>query len=291
MANYEAVAGALHVMTHSRGFTLSQKRITVSTVGVPRGMLALADDFPGVALALSLHAPTQELRTQIVPAARAWPLTQLVSAMDECAHRRGAPIMIEYVLLHKVNDRVEHAEQLAALLADRACWVNVIPYNPNYSVGIEAYDAPPEADVNAFRARLVELGVHARVRVEMGQDISGACGQLALVSKAEKGARLEDSLPTDPTAQPSADVEDLPGLGSGRRRPGTGLPVARRRRAGAQGAKGAALSTVALTQEPTPTIADRVYDVLRNLFLLAAALATLGALLRPRDVDPAALER
>lgn len=149
-------------------------------------------------LALSLHAPTQELRTRIVPSARAYPLPRLMDAVDEYIHRTGRTVMMEYVLLKGVNDSDEVAHQLGRLLQGRLVMVNIIPYNPNYAVGIEEFDPPSDADTERFCAIVRDqYALYTTVRAEMGQDVSGACGQLALVrmpTQAGEKATFEEGV-------------------------------------------------------------------------------------------------
>lgn len=184
--NYEAVMRAVRSMT-GRCFGLSLNHITISTVGVVPRMLSLARDAPGVNLALSLHAPTQELRQRIVPAARAYKLDRLVAALDAYLLASNKSVLVEYVMLAGVNDSGAEAHALGALLAPRKVVVNLIPYNPT-DVSAEFRSSSPH-DVTAFQRVLREqYGLHATVRQEKGQDIGGACGQLVLLSSGPLAA-------------------------------------------------------------------------------------------------------
>mmetsp|Transcript_95516 Transcript_95516/g.273995 ORF Transcript_95516/g.273995 Transcript_95516/m.273995 type:complete len:516 (-) Transcript_95516:65-1612(-) len=207
--NWRAVSSALQTLTDNAclgKYSLPPSRVTVSTVGVVPRMLQLAEEFPAVNLALSLHAPTQELREQIVPSAKQTPLSELLSALDaHAASRRHSPgataTMVEYVLLAGVNDTEACALELARLMAPRAkeVMVNLIPFNPGAST--EAiFSAPSHPVVERFQQLVAACGVTVRVRREMGQDIAGACGQLALASKEGSA---------DGVAAPAADVEDF----------------------------------------------------------------------------------
>eukprot|EP00933_Yihiella_yeosuensis_P010626 TRINITY_DN117349_c0_g1_i1.p1 TRINITY_DN117349_c0_g1~~TRINITY_DN117349_c0_g1_i1.p1 ORF type:complete len:304 (+),score=66.70 TRINITY_DN117349_c0_g1_i1:74-913(+) len=186
-------------------FALQQSKVTVSTVGVVPSMRRLASDVPAVSLALSLHAPNQELREQIVPAAKSYPLPELLQALDEhtAACRRPTPTsvgaMIEYVLLAGVNDGDAQAIELGSLMAPRTkdVMVNLIPYNPGISSALHGFDAPSHQAVERFQQIVAAHGVTTRVRREMGRDIAGACGQLALTkpgaeANANQAADLED---------------------------------------------------------------------------------------------------
>lgn len=185
--NYEAVRSAVGMMTDPRVFGLRRKKVTVSTVGVVPRLLQMADDMPGVSLALSLHAPTQELRQTIVPSAKAFKLDKLMAAVAEYQARTKQSVFVEYVMLGPdVNCTEAHAHQLGALLQGRDVLVNLIPWNPILSPSI-SFSAPADGANVAFHAILRhQYGVNCTIRQEKGQDISGACGQLVL----EQGGRL-----------------------------------------------------------------------------------------------------
>ncbi|GAQ91144.1 radical SAM superfamily protein [Klebsormidium nitens] len=176
--NYSAVVAAVRTLTAPRAFGLSPSHVTVSTVGVIPRMLTLPADLPGVRLALSLHAPTQALRATLVPAARAYPLDRLMAALDAYQAASGGGVLVEYVMLDGVNDREEDAAALGALLRGRDVFVNLIPYNP--AAAADTYRPSSALSLGYFQHVLRDgHGLHATVRQEMGQDIAGACGQLA----------------------------------------------------------------------------------------------------------------
>ncbi|KAL4451304.1 hypothetical protein ABPG77_009376 [Micractinium sp. CCAP 211/92] len=205
--NYDAVKSAVTMMTDPRAFGLRRKKVTVSTVGVVPRLLQMADDMPGVSLALSLHAPTQELRQTIVPSAKAFKLDRLMGAVDEYQRRTRQSVFVEYVMLGPdVNCTEEHAHQLGALLRGRDVLVNLIPWNPILSPSI-SFNAPAEGATAAFHRILRhEYGVNCTIRQEKGQDISGACGQLVL----EHGGRSGAGQPSCGGGKGSLrDVEDL----------------------------------------------------------------------------------
>ena len=199
--NYDAVCAAIGPMSDARGFGLAPSRVTVSTVGVVPKMLALAKHHPETRLALSLHAPTQALREKIVPTATAYPLPKIMAALDAylaAGARARTRAMIEYCVLGGVNDREVHARQLGELLRGRDVIVNLIPFNPTDTP--MGHTPPTREAVQAMAAVLAgaEFGLRTTVRKEMGQDIAGACGQLALDARGGKRA-------------PSGDLEDLGG--------------------------------------------------------------------------------
>ena len=199
--NYDAVCASIGPMSDARVFAVAPSRVTVSTVGVVPRMLALARDHPEVRLALSLHAPTQALREQIVPTATAYPLPKIMAALDAylaAGARARTRAMIEYCVLGGVNDDEAHAIQLGELLDGRDVIVNLIPFNPTDTP--MGHTPPTREAVRAMAAVLAgpPFGLRTTVRKEMGQDIAGACGQLALDARGGKRA-------------PSGDLEDLGG--------------------------------------------------------------------------------
>ncbi|GBF88258.1 dual-specificity RNA methyltransferase [Raphidocelis subcapitata] len=188
LANYEAVRCAVGLMTDPRLFALARRHVTVSTVGVVPRLRDMARDMPGVSLALSLHAPDQQLRAAIVPSARAYPLHRLMEAVGDYQAATGQRVFVEYVLLAGVNDGEDRARALGALLSGRDVHVNLIPWNPVLAgEGIE-YAAPPPGAVAAFAAAVRGHGLSVTVRQEKGQDISGACGQLVIDTAAAAAA-------------------------------------------------------------------------------------------------------
>ena len=197
--NYDAVRASIGPMSDARVFAVAPSRITVSTVGVVPRMLALARDHPDLRLALSLHAPTQALREQIVPTATAYPLPKIMAALDAylaAGARARTRAMIEYGVLGGVNDDEAHAVQLGELLDGRDVIVNLIPFNPTDTP--TGHTPPTREAVRAMADVLAGFGLRTTVRKEMGQDIAGACGQLALDAGGGKRA-------------PSGDLEDLAG--------------------------------------------------------------------------------
>jgi adenine C2-methylase RlmN of 23S rRNA A2503 and tRNA A37 len=187
--NYPAVRAAASMMTNPARWGLRRSGVTISTVGVIPRLADLAADLPGVSLALSLHAPTQDGRAAIVPSARAYPLPKLMAALDAYCETTGQRVFVEYVLLAGVNDRPADAADLAALLAGRSVSLNLIPWNPVHAAadadaGSPAapmtFSAPDPGSVAAFAATVRAAGVPVTVRAEKGQDIAGACGQLVV---------------------------------------------------------------------------------------------------------------
>lgn len=181
LLNYEHVLRSIGVLTDSDGLGLSPRRITVSTVGLARRVAKLADDDPGVHLAVSLHAPTDEQRSAIMPVNRAaaTDLTALREAIEYYHAQTGRRVTYEYCMFHRRNDSIEDARRLAAISRWVPSKVNLIMYNP---VDGLPFERTPEDRLDAFIQELVRQNVTVTVRRSRGQDIDAACGQLAVKS-------------------------------------------------------------------------------------------------------------
>jgi 23S rRNA (adenine2503-C2)-methyltransferase len=175
LANYEATWQAIETLTHHDGFNLGTRRITISTVGLVPGIRRLAEERAQIGLAISLHAPTDELRDKLVPINRRYPLVQLMAACRHYVKRTGRRISFEYALMNGINDSPEQARQLAQLVDGLLCHVNLIPLNP---VPESPYQLSPRGRILAFQAELNRSKVPNTLRVERGVDIQAGCGQL-----------------------------------------------------------------------------------------------------------------
>jgi len=175
MYNYEATMKAVRVLNDPRGFALGVRRFTVSTVGVTSGIRRLASEHMELNLAVSLHAPSDELRARLIPGADRWPLEDIVAAADAYAAASGRRVSYEYVLLAGVNDALQEARRLARLLRGRLAHVNLIPFNPSPEL---TYERPTAARVDEFRRTLLDQGVDITVRRSRGVRIAAGCGQL-----------------------------------------------------------------------------------------------------------------
>ena len=191
MENYEAIVKSIEIFNAPYAFNISQRRITVSTVGVVEGIQRLSREELKVNLALSLHAPNQHIRKKIIPYARKYPLEEILIAMDEYSSLTKRDITYEYTLLAGINDRVEHAEELAQLLRGKQCTVNLIPYNPVDGLRLQR---PEKEGIEKFRAVLEEAGINTTWRYTKGKDIAAACGQLALQISTENGPPIVQDL-------------------------------------------------------------------------------------------------
>jgi adenine C2-methylase RlmN of 23S rRNA A2503 and tRNA A37 len=261
LKNYENLKISINFLIDTKRFALSPRHVTVSTVGVLKAMKKLTEECGHVNLALSLHAPNQDIRLKIVPTAVSHPIEKLLEAVDyhilihSRTQTRGGrrisstatmrttnrvisdlgygekknegeeiieeeeemgekkkplkvtSVMIEYILIKDINDRDEHAHELCRLLAPRRDHVllNLIPYNPTDVPG-QAFEAPTQDQINSFYQICTsdEHKIFSRVRQEMGQDIAGACGQLALKSAASTVTSSVSS-----SGHESGDIEDI----------------------------------------------------------------------------------
>lgn len=177
LLNLKNVLKAVRVMLHPKGLALSPRRITLSTVGIPKGILRLAEEDLGVRLALSLHAPDDETRKKIIPTAHRYPIAEILEAVRHYYARTRRRVTFEYTLLQGVNDHPWQARLLAKLLKGLSAHVNLIPFNPWEGAPVEG---TPRAGILAFAGELRRLGVPTSIRWSRGQDVGAACGQLAL---------------------------------------------------------------------------------------------------------------
>lgn len=173
--NYDQLIRFLHAAHHPEGLGISMRRVSVSTCGLVPEMLRFTDEDLPVALSISLHAPNDEIRRQLMPVARRYPMEDVLAACRRHAEISGRRIEIEYVLLRDLNDRSEHATELAGRLRGLLCHVNLISFNE--IPGSHFQRSEPEV-VEAFRRSLEQNGITATVRRELGSDILAACGQL-----------------------------------------------------------------------------------------------------------------
>ena len=185
--NYDNVLQSLRILNSPEGFNLGARHMTVSTVGLVPAIRRLSQEPLQVNLAISLHAPTDELRGQTMPINRKYPLQELLTACKDYISATGRQVTFEYVLLAGVNDTAEHAHQLGELLAPlkQFAHVNCIPVNATSA----SYRPPSPDAIRTFRTILFEHGVSNSVRAERGDDIAAACGQLR--TRFEKKQRTE----------------------------------------------------------------------------------------------------
>lgn len=183
LANYGETVRAVRLLTDPRAFGLGQRHITISTVGLIHAIDRLAEEGLQVGLAISLHAPNDELRQQLVPTAGPTSARDLVSAARRYFKKTGRRVTFEYALIDGVNDSAALAGELAELLRGTGAHVNLIPVNPTAG----GFRRPPRQRVLAFENALRQAGVNCTVRVEKGSEISAACGQL----RTDAGAMVD----------------------------------------------------------------------------------------------------
>ena len=180
MANYDAVTRAIRIMNAPWGLGIGARKITVSTVGLPVAIERLAKfDIP-VTLALSLHAPNDELRKQLIPWAKFSTIEEILKSCGTYFDATGREITLEYLLLGGVNDRSSQAKELAELCKTLRCNVNLIRYN--YVPDLE-FNRPETEQVRRFQDTLTKGGVNSHIRASRGRDISAACGQEENINK------------------------------------------------------------------------------------------------------------
>jgi 23S rRNA (adenine2503-C2)-methyltransferase len=180
MDNLDAVMQAIRVLTDQNGAAISPSRITVSTVGRVAGIerfgaFVREAGFRSVGLAVSINAPNDAIRRELMPVNRAEPMDVLMEAMQAWLPRERARVLIEYVVIPQVNDRAEHADELCAYLRPLRCTVNVIPYNPRRD---SPWPAPSEEAVERFVERVMANGQFVKRRQTIGRSLMAACGQL-----------------------------------------------------------------------------------------------------------------
>lgn len=191
LLNESQLYPALRLMTDDCAYGLSKHRVTVSTSGIVPAMLRLYSAVD-VALAVSLHAPTDCLRDEIVPINRKYPLEKLMAACHVYTkHRPKRSVTFEYVMLEGVNDQTVHAQALVALIKDVTCKVNLIPFNPFKSA---SYQCSPLEQIQIFQNILHANGIVTTIRKTRGQDIDAACGQLAGEVLVRQATRLQKPL-------------------------------------------------------------------------------------------------
>ncbi|WP_313163006.1 23S rRNA (adenine(2503)-C(2))-methyltransferase RlmN [Sedimentibacter sp.] len=173
--NYDNVVKFLRLINDERGQNISMRKITLSTCGIIPDIYRLADEDLAITLAISLHAPTQEKREQILPVSKKYKLPELMKACDYYLDKTGRRLTFEYIMIKGFNDSTSDAELLARLLNRKLANVNLIPCNYVKESNIKPSD---NHDIEKFKRILVDKGINATVRRELGSDINAACGQL-----------------------------------------------------------------------------------------------------------------
>ena len=173
--NYDNFIRFLRLITDEKGLNISRRNITASTCGLTEGICRLADENTGITLAVSLHAPNDEKRRQIMPVAFRYSIPEILEACRYFFEKTGRRLTFEYALIEGVNDSVGDADELSRIASGVHAHINLIPVNP---VRERDYRQSTAHAVAAFREKLEKNGINVTIRREMGRDISGACGQL-----------------------------------------------------------------------------------------------------------------
>jgi 23S rRNA m2A2503 methyltransferase len=173
--NYQALVRFIHMISNEDGVNISQRNITISTCGLVPEIYELAKEKLQITLALSLHAPNDERRSELMPIAKKYQLAEVMAACQQYYQQTKRRLTFEYSLAAQINDSETEAKELAALLRGINCHVNLIPMNP---VRERKYVQSQKGNVDKFKNRLEKCGINVTIRREMGRDIDGACGQL-----------------------------------------------------------------------------------------------------------------
>ena len=175
LLNYDNVKKSIEIMLSQQWLSLGRRHITISTAGIIPGIQKLIEDEIPVKLAISLHAPNQELRNKLMPVAKAYPLDELMKTIDDYVAATDNRIFYEYIMIKNITDTPALAKELAQLLRGRLAHVNLIPYNQNPAIDLEESE---QKQMRGFKKILEDAGITVTLRASMGRDAKGACGQL-----------------------------------------------------------------------------------------------------------------
>ena len=181
--NYDNLLKFIKLLNCEKGLNISARNITVSTCGLVPKIRQLADMKLQITLAISLHAPNDELRKTMMPIANKYSISEIMEACRYYIEQTGRRISFEYSLVKGVNDTKECADQLIALVRNMKCHINLIPVNP---IKERDYEQSEKKSINDFKNKLEKSGINVTIRREMGRDIDGACGQLRKSYMEEK---------------------------------------------------------------------------------------------------------
>jgi 23S rRNA (adenine2503-C2)-methyltransferase len=181
--NVEEVARAIEIMTDALGPAIALRRISVSTAGHLDGLARMLELHPQVRLALSVHSPFEAERSRIMPINRRWPLSAVLAAIHRAQQTQPHEVLLQYTLIHGVNDSLEHARELVRITEGLRIKVNLIPLN---EIDPSRFCSPARESVEAFRDYLHQSGLRVMVRYSKGQDIAAACGQLVSLQDRKK---------------------------------------------------------------------------------------------------------
>lgn len=184
--NYENLKTSINFITHQKKIAIANRRVTVSTCGIVPGIEKFTKDFPQTSLAISLHAPNDEVRGSIMPVDHTWPLAKLMKSIDDYVAVTNKRIFYEYIMINGVNDNIKLADELGQLLKWRLAHVNFIPYNAWEGTDSDGYQTTPRFIIEKFQKTLEKYWVVSTIRHTMWDDIDAACGQLANKKDEEK---------------------------------------------------------------------------------------------------------
>ncbi len=174
--NFTNFKSAIGILNDENSLNIGARKISISTIGIPEGIKKLANEEIQVNLAISLHAPTNKLRTKLIPANARFPIEDILESAEYYIERKNRKVMFEYLMLKGINDSTDHAEKLAKLLSNPLFIINLIPYNPT---DMKDYKPSDQKQINKFRKVLEDNNKEVTQRYEFGRDIDAACGQLA----------------------------------------------------------------------------------------------------------------
>jgi 23S rRNA (adenine2503-C2)-methyltransferase len=177
LLNYDNALAAIKTMIDPAALAMSARKITVSTVGLPQRIRKLADEGLPLVLAVSLHAPDDDTRRQIIPTAQAYPVAEIMDSLRYWQDNGGRRVTVEYTMLSGINDHIWQADMLARLIQELSIHVNLIPFNAWHNSG---FKSSSREKIDSFQKVLEQAGVSVSVRFSRGQDTGGACGQLSL---------------------------------------------------------------------------------------------------------------
>lgn len=183
--NYNVVKEVIQFASHQKKFDLWNRRITVSTCWIVPWIIKFTEDFPQTSLAVSLHAPNDEIRKKIMPVDHTWPLEKLMEALDAYTKKTNKRIFYEYIMINWVNDHIKLAHELWKLLEWRLAHVNFIPYNPWEWTASDWFSSTPRFIIEKFQSILKHYWIPSTIRATMWDDIDAACWQLANKRKQE----------------------------------------------------------------------------------------------------------
>jgi len=173
--NYENISKFLKIINSNKGINIGARHITVSTCGLIPGIIKFTNDFKEINLAISLHAPNDTIRNEIMPINKAYPLKKLIETLKKYEAKTNRRITFEYIMLENVNDSKKHAQELAEMIKGLNCYVNLIPYNETENI---EFKRTKKVQILAFYDILKKNDINVTIRKEFGSDVDAACGQL-----------------------------------------------------------------------------------------------------------------